>query len=94
MPPVAAASSFAVSANPRLPCLSLDDLGVVAGIMTAGQAETLHTAVADLQNILVAGDTSTGKTTLTNALLAEVAKTADRVVLIGKMAERAAMQGA
>ena len=36
----------------------------------------------DAQNILVAGGTSTGKTTLTNALLAEVAKTADRVVLI------------
>ena len=34
------------------------------------------------RNILVAGGTSTGKTTLTNALLAEVAKTADRVVLI------------
>ena len=29
-----------------------------------------------------AGGTSTGKTTLTNALLAEVAKTSDRVVLI------------
>ena len=39
-------------------------------------------AVAERQNILVAGGTSTGKTTLTNALLAEVAKTADRVVLI------------
>ena len=39
-------------------------------------------AVAERRNILVAGGTSTGKTTLTNALLAEVAKTADRVVLI------------
>src|SRR5207249_11216890 len=34
------------------------------------------------KNILVAGGTSTGKTTLTNALLAEVAKSSDRVVLI------------
>ena len=42
----------------------------------------LRAAVADRRNILVAGGTSTGKTTLTNALLAEVAKTADRVVLI------------
>jgi type IV secretion system protein VirB11 len=32
--------------------------------------------------VLVAGGTSTGKTTLVNALLAEVAKTADRIVLI------------
>src|SRR3546814_5361209 len=46
------------------------------------QAETLRAAVADRSNILVAGGTSTGKTTLTNALLAEVSKTPDRVVLI------------
>ena len=32
--------------------------------------------------MLVAGGTSTGKTTLTNALLAETAGTANRVVLI------------
>ena len=36
----------------------------------------------DVNVILVAGGTSSGKTTLTNALLAEVAKTSDRVVLI------------
>jgi ParB family transcriptional regulator, chromosome partitioning protein len=58
--------------------ISLDDY-VAAGIMRAGQAETLRAAVADRCNILVAGGTSTGKTTLTNALLAEVAKTTDRV---------------
>ena len=40
------------------------------------------TRVARRRNILVAGGTSTGKTTLVNALLAEVAKTDDRVVLI------------
>ena len=50
--------------------------------MSAGQAETLRIAVVERRNILVAGGTSTGKTTLTNALLAEVAKTDDRVVLI------------
>jgi Type II/IV secretion system protein len=42
----------------------------------------LRSAVAAHKNILVAGGTSSGKTTLTNALLAEVAKTSDRVVLI------------
>ena len=46
------------------------------------EASTLRAAVASRANILVAGGTSTGKTTLTNALLAEVAKGADRVVII------------
>src|SRR3546814_9911500 len=50
--------------------------------MSADQAVTLREAVAARANILVAGGTSTGKTTLTNALLAEVAKTQDRVVII------------
>jgi Flp pilus assembly CpaF family ATPase len=39
-------------------------------------------AVEARKNILVAGGTSSCKTTLINALLAEVAKTSDRVVLI------------
>ena len=60
---------------------TLDDY-VAAGIMTPGQAAVLRSAVAARKNILVAGGTSTGKTTLTNALLAEIAGTADRVVLI------------
>jgi type IV secretion system protein VirB11 len=50
--------------------------------MTAPQAALLRKAVTERRNILVAGGTSTGKTTLTNALLAEVAKSSDRVVLI------------
>jgi type IV secretion system protein TrbB len=80
LPPVVAAPAFAIR-KPAVAVFSLDDY-VAAGIMSARQAETLRAAVADRQNILVAGGTSTGKTTLTNALLAEVAKTADRVVLI------------
>src|ERR1700674_2933313 len=80
LPPVVAAPAFAIR-KPAVAVFTLDNY-VAAGIMTAGQAETLRAAVADRQNILVAGGTSTGKTTLTNALLAEVAKTADRVVLI------------
>jgi len=80
LPPVVTAPSFAIR-KPAVAVFTLDDY-VAAGIMAAGQAAYLRQAVAVRKNILVAGGTSTGKTTLVNALLAEVAKTADRVVLI------------
>ena len=80
LPPVVAAPSFAIR-KPAVAVFTLEDYAA-AGIMTAGHAEMLRQAVAERRNILVAGGTSTGKTTLANALLAEVAKTADRVVLI------------
>jgi len=80
LPPVVAAPTFAIR-KPAVAVFTLDDY-VAAGIMSADQAVTLREAVAARANILVAGGTSTGKTTLTNAILAEVAKTADRVVII------------
>jgi type IV secretion system protein TrbB len=80
LPPVVAAPSFAIR-KPAVAVFTLDDY-VAAGIMSVGQAAILRDAVAARRNVLVAGGTSTGKTTLTNALLAEVAKTADRIVLI------------
>ncbi|CAI2934311.1 P-type conjugative transfer ATPase TrbB [Aminobacter niigataensis] len=80
LPPVVAAPAFAIR-KPAVAVFTLDDY-VAAGVMTAQQATALRQAVAARANILVAGGTSTGKTTLTNALLAEVAKTSDRVVLI------------
>ena len=80
LPPVVAAPAFAIR-KPAVAVFTLQDY-VAAGTMTAAQAEILRQAVADRRNILVAGGTSTGKTTLTNALLAEVSKTSDRVVLI------------
>jgi type IV secretion system protein TrbB len=80
IPPVVTAATFAIR-KPAVAVFTLDDY-VKAGIMQRGQADMLRLAVARRRNVLVAGGTSTGKTTLVNALLAEVAKTSDRVVLI------------
>jgi P-type conjugative transfer ATPase TrbB len=80
LPPVVTAPAFAIR-KPAIAVFTLEDY-VAAGIMAEVQAETLREAVRERRNILVAGGTSTGKTTLTNALLAEVGKTTDRVVLI------------
>ena len=80
VPPVVAAPCFAIR-RPAVAVFTLHDY-VDAGIMSALHAELLQAAVRERKNILIAGGTSTGKTTLVNALLAEVAKTGDRVVLI------------
>jgi type IV secretion system protein VirB11 len=80
LPPVVAAPAFAIR-KPAVAVFTLDDYAS-GGIMMAGEAEFLRQAVEGRRNVLVAGGTSTGKTTLANALLAEVARTGDRVVLI------------
>jgi type IV secretion system protein VirB11 len=80
LPPVATAPCFAIR-KAAVSVFTLEDYAK-AGVMSARQAARLRTAVEDRRNILVAGGTSTGKTTLANALLAEVAKSSDRIVLI------------
>ena len=80
LPPVVAAPTFAIR-KPAIAIFSLDDY-VAAGIMSAAQAAALRHAVTERLNILIAGGTSTGKTTLANALLQEIAATGDRIVLI------------
>jgi type IV secretion system protein TrbB len=80
LPPVVAAPAFAIR-KPAVAVFTLDDY-VAADIMSADEAGVLRHAVEKRRNVLVAGGTSTGKTTLVNALLAEVAKTTDRVVMI------------
>lgn len=80
LPPVVTAPCFAIR-KPAVAVFTLADY-VAAGIMTDTQAAQLRDGVAARANILVAGGTSTGKTTLTNALLAEVAGSSDRVVII------------
>ena len=80
LPPVVTAPCFAIR-KPAVAVFTLADY-VVSGIMSEAQAALLRDGVAARANILVAGGTSTGKTTLTNALLAEVAGSSDRVVII------------
>ncbi len=80
LPPVVTAPVFSIRRPASLP-LALSDY-VAAGTMTATQASSLTWAVLGRANILVAGGTSTGKTTLTNALLAVAATTGDRIILI------------
>ena len=80
LPPVVAGPSFAIR-KPAAALFTLADY-VAAGVMASSAAAALAAAVAERRNILVAGGTSSGKTTLANALLAEVAKSPDRVVLI------------
>ncbi|MGF6227844.1 P-type conjugative transfer ATPase TrbB [Inquilinus ginsengisoli] len=80
VPPLVVAPAFAIR-KPAVAVFTLDDY-VAAGIMSTAQADALRRAVSRRRNILVAGGTSSGKTTLVNALLAELARTGDRIVLI------------
>ncbi|MGI9507989.1 MAG: P-type conjugative transfer ATPase TrbB [Geminicoccaceae bacterium] len=80
MPPIAKAPSFTIRKRPEV-VFRLDDY-VTDGAMTDAQAMILVNALADRRNILVSGGTSSGKTTLLNALLAEPAIVDDRIALI------------
>ena len=80
LPPVGLAPCFAIR-KPAAKIFTLADY-VRAQIMVPIQADALRQAVRERKNILVAGGTSSGKTTLANALLAEIADCDERVILI------------
>jgi type IV secretion system protein TrbB len=85
LPPVTIAPSFAIR-KPTKKIIRLSDY-VANGSMTMSQARYLSEAVRQARNILIAGGTGSGKTTLANALLAEMAKLQQRVILIEDMRE-------
>ncbi len=80
LPPVSLAPCFSIR-KPAIRIYTLLDY-VADGIMSAEMARLLSLAVVERRNILVAGGTSSGKTTLANALLAEMAHLDERVILI------------
>jgi type IV secretion system protein VirB11 len=80
LPPVAVGPCFSIR-KPASRIYTLTDY-VGDGIMTAEAARLLSLAVVGRRNILIAGGTSSGKTTLANALLAELAAHDERVILI------------
>lgn len=82
LPPIVSAPTFAL--RKRASSVFTLDQYVTAGTMTQNQCDILKAAVADHKNILVAGGTSSGKTTLTNALIAQIAEACpeERLIII------------
>lgn len=80
LPPIVLSPVFSIRKKAEM-IFDLQDY-VEQEIITPLQKQHLVEAVRSRKNILVVGGTSSGKTTLTNALLQEVAKSGDRVVLI------------
>ena len=80
LPPVVRAPCFAIR-KPASQIISLDDY-VASGVINDAQRLELKRAITDHANIIVAGGTGSGKTTLANALLAEIAALNERVVIL------------
>ena len=80
LPPVATAPCFSIR-KPAASPFSLDDY-VDQGALSPALSAALRVAVERRNNIVIAGGTSSGKTTFTNALLAEAAFEQDRIVIL------------
>lgn len=87
LPPVVSAPTFSIRRRAsRL--IPLDDY-VEDGIMTESQAGLITHAISRRLNIVVAGGTGSGKTTLANAVIAEIVRQAPehRLVILEDTAE-------
>ncbi len=80
LPPLAERPVFTIRKRASI-VFTLDDY-VAKGILPAASADVIRSAVVERKNILVAGGTGSGKTTLVNAILAEPPFKSDRIVLI------------
>ena len=79
LPPAAPGPAFALRKR-AIGVIPLERY-VIDGMMTSAQAGS-RSRRARAANVLIAGATSSGKTTLANALLAEIAATGDRVLVL------------
>ncbi len=80
LPPITEQPVFSIR-QPATKLYELDDY-VNKGIMTEAQAILIKSAVVEKKNILFVGGTGSGKTTATNAVLNEIAKTNDRLLIL------------
>ncbi|WP_439621236.1 P-type conjugative transfer ATPase TrbB [Hyphomonas sp.] len=80
LPPVSTAPCFSIR-KPATTPFDLDDY-VGQGALSPALCAALRESVASRANILVAGGTSSGKTTFANALLAEPSLSGDRIVIL------------
>lgn len=80
LPPVVVQPCFAIR-KPASRIYTLENY-VDDGVMARDQAAMLRHALTARRNILVAGGTGSGKTTLVNALLAELAGLDQRIVIL------------
>ncbi|MBB3289191.1 P-type conjugative transfer ATPase TrbB [Rhizobium sp. CNPSo 3968] len=87
LPPVVTKPAFTIRRRAsRL--IPLDDY-VRSGVMTPDQASTIRSAISSRLNIVISGGTGSGKTTLANAVIEEIVKSApeDRLVVLEDTAE-------
>lgn len=87
LPPIVSGPTFTIRRRAsRL--IPLDDY-VTTKVMTEAQASAICSAIDARMNIVISGGTGSGKTTLANAIIAEIVSTApdDRMVILEDTAE-------
>lgn len=85
IPPVVTQPTFAIRKR-ATQIFTLDDY-LMQGSLTREQADFLREAVLNRKNILIAGGTSTGKTTFANALLDVLTATTERILILEDLPE-------
>ncbi len=87
LPPIVSGPAFTIRRRAsRL--IPLDDY-VTSKVMTEAQASAIRSAIEARMNVVISGGTGSGKTTLANAIIAEIVSAApdDRMVILEDTAE-------